>query len=177
MLLIRHGESHFNKHFSRTRQDPGIVDPTLTDEGKRQIESAAERLSDEDRPITRLMSSPYWRALETAEILARALDLPIEIEPLVSERAFFVCDIGSPRSELEERFPAIDFQDLPEVWWRYPDETDGQLLERCHRFRLKAACWSHWPETLIVSHWGFIRGLTGQSVQNATLVRHDPTRA
>ncbi len=177
MLLIRHGESHFNKHFSRTRQDPGIVDPTLTDMGKKQIETAAKRLRHEDHAVARLMSSPYWRALETAEILAEVLGLPIEIEPLVGERAFFVCDIGSPRSELEERFPAVDFQDLPEVWWRYPDETDDQLLERCQRFRLKAALWSDWQETLIVSHWGFIRGLTGQSVQNATLVRHDPTVA
>ena len=29
MLLIRHGQSHFNKHFSVTRQDPGIIDPAI----------------------------------------------------------------------------------------------------------------------------------------------------
>ena len=177
MLLIRHGQSHFNKHYSKTRQDPGIVDPVLTDEGRRQIEAAAERLAEEGERFTRLLSSPYWRALETAEILAEATGLSIEIETLVSERAFFVCDIGSPRSELEARFPKVDFADLPEIWWRYPDETDKQLLARCRSFRLKAAERDDWPHTLVVSPWGFIRGLTGRSVENATLLRHDPTVA
>lgn len=177
MLLIRHGQSLFNKHFSATRVDPGIVDPELTDEGRAQISTAAKRLLAEGPRFTRLLSSPYWRALETAEILADALEMPIEIDTLVSERAFFVCDIGSPRSKLAERFPAVDFGALEEVWWPYPDETDAQLLERCHRFRLKAAEREDWPHTLVVSHWGFIRGLTGESVQNATLVRHDPTIA
>ncbi len=177
MLLIRHGQSLFNKHFSKTRVDPGIVDPELTDEGRTQIRAAAAQLTAEGRSFSRLLSSPYWRALETAEILAEALSLPIEIETLVSERAFFVCDIGSPRSKLEGRFPAIDFADLEEVWWPYPDETDQQLLQRCQQFRVKAAERRDWPDTLVVSHWGFIRGLTGQSVQNATLVRHDPTIA
>ncbi|MEQ8654113.1 MAG: histidine phosphatase family protein [Kiloniellales bacterium] len=177
MLLIRHGQSLFNKHFSATRVDPGIIDPELTDEGREQIVAAARKLRAEGPRFTRLLSSPYWRALETAEILSEALDLPVEIDILVSERAFFVCDIGSPRSKLEARFATVDFGDLEEVWWPYPDETDSQLLQRCHRFRLKAAQREDWPHTLVASHWGFIRGLTGESVQNATLVRHDPTIA
>ncbi len=177
MLLIRHGQSLFNKHFSATRVDPGIIDPELTDTGRNQINAAARELLAEGAQFKRLLSSPYWRALETAEILSSALKLPIEIETLVSERAFFVCDIGSPRSKLQERFPTIDFGTLEEVWWPYPDETDKQLLQRCHQFRLKSADRADWPDTLVVSHWGFIRGLTGQSVQNATLVRHDPTVA
>ncbi len=177
MLLIRHGQSLFNKHFSRTRVDPGIVDPELTDEGRRQIREAARRLVADRPQVTRLISSPYWRALETAEILAEALDLTVEVELLVCERAFFVCDIGSPRSRLAERFPKVDFSHLDEVWWPYPDETDQELLQRCRRFRLQAAGREDWPETLVVSHWGFIRGLTGRSVENATLIRHDPTVA
>jgi len=177
MLLIRHGQSHFNKHFAKTRVDPGIVDPRLTDEGRQQIRTAAERLAAAGQRVTRLLSSPYWRALETAEILAEALDLTTEVEPLVSERAFFVCDIGSPRSELETRFPAVDFRDLAEEWWRYPDESEAELMRRCLDFRNKAVRHPAWPETLVVSHWGFIRGLTDHSVENAALVHHDPTFA
>ncbi|GAB5468572.1 MAG: hypothetical protein Kilf2KO_16020 [Rhodospirillales bacterium] len=177
MLLIRHGQSHFNKHYSKTRIDPGIVDPRLTDEGQSQIAAAAAGLVKEQRRFTRLISSPYWRALETAEILAQALDLTVEVETLVSERAFFVCDVGSPRSELEVRFPAVDFGALAEVWWPYPDESEAELKARCQRFRLKAAGLDDWSDLLIVSHWGFIRGLTGRSVENATLLRHDPTVA
>ena len=32
MILIRHGESEFNVVFNKTRVDPGIPDPALTDE-------------------------------------------------------------------------------------------------------------------------------------------------
>ena len=42
MILVRHGQSHFNLHFSATRVDPGIEDPELTDEGVRQAATAAE---------------------------------------------------------------------------------------------------------------------------------------
>ena len=181
MLLIRHGQSHFNKHFSVTRQDPGIIDPALTVEGRLQIGDTARRLrqqvAERQRGFARILVSPYWRALETAEILAAHLDLPIQVEPLVRERAFFACDIGSPRSELEIRFPQADYGDLPDVWWPHPDETEASLNQRCARFRLAMAGRADWPSTLVVTHWGFIRGLTGRSVENGTLVDFDPTLA
>ena len=177
MLLIRHGQSHFNKHFSVTRQDPGIIDPALTAEGREQIDRAGRRLAAEGRRFERLLASPYWRALETAEIVARHLELPITVEPLVRERAFFACDIGSPRSELAARFPDVDFGDLPEVWWPHPDESERSLAARCTRFRLGLSGDEGWRKTLVVSHWGFIRGLTGRSVENGSLTAYDPTQA
>lgn len=177
MLLLRHGQSHFNKHFSVTRVDPGIPDPTLTDEGRSQIERVAKQLKAEggSERFDRILASPYWRTLETAEILAAALALPVVIEPLVRERAFFVCDIGSPREKLEKRFGGFSFGDLPDVWWPNLDETEEQLGERCDRFHAQVASWSDWPRQLVATHWGFIRGLTGQSVENATLVAFQPS--
>ena len=38
MILVRHGESHFNVHFNVTREDPGIVDPGLTELGVMQAQ-------------------------------------------------------------------------------------------------------------------------------------------
>ena len=175
MLLIRHGQSHFNKHFSVTRQDPGIIDPALTAEGRLQIDRVGRQLAAEGRRFRRLLSSPYWRALETAEIVARHLALPIEVEPLVRERAFFACDIGSPRSELSARFPEVAFGTLPEVWWPHPDETEQSLGARCARFRIAVGADEGWRDTLVVTHWGFIRGLTGRSVENGSLTAFDPT--
>jgi hypothetical protein len=32
-----------------------------------------------------------------------------------------------------------------------------------------------WPQVAIVSHWGFIRELTGEAVANGTILRFDPT--
>lgn len=175
MILLRHGQSHFNLHFSETRIDPGIVDPGLTDEGRRQAADAGRALA--DAGITRLLVSPYRRTLETAAELLPGLggSITLEVEPLVRERAFFVCDVGSPRSMLEEHWPHLDFRDLPEQWWPEEEEPESDLLVRCRAFRARMAARSDWAETLVVSHWAFIKGLTGEAVANGTHLRFDPS--
>ena len=59
MILLRHGQSEFNLHFTATRRDPGIVDPRLTELGHAQAAEAARRLAGER--ITRIITSPYTR--------------------------------------------------------------------------------------------------------------------
>jgi broad specificity phosphatase PhoE len=170
MILIRHGQSHFNVHFGATREDPGIVDPGLTELGVSQTEEAGRSLSGQD--IRRILASPYSRTLETAEIIAGRLDLEVEIEPLVREHAYFTCDVGSPRSQLSTRWPHFDFGDLEETWW--PDrESEAEVLERCRRFRSVMAEVEDWRYVLVVTHWGFIRGLTGREVGNAEILSFD----
>ena len=44
MILIRHGQSEFNVIYGKTRVDPGIRDPKLTELGRRQALAAAKRL-------------------------------------------------------------------------------------------------------------------------------------
>ena len=171
MILLRHGQSHFNVHFSATRQDPGIVDPGLTELGAGQAAAAGEQLAGQD--IRRVLASPYSRTLETAEIVAGQLGLAVSIEPLVRERAYFTCDIGSPRSQLRGRWPAIDFGDLAETWWP-KKETEKELNVRCRQFRGLMSAVENWRHVLVVTHWGFIRGLTGHEVPNAAIVTFDP---
>ncbi len=172
MNLIRHGQSHFNAVFNETRVDPGIVDPGLTGEGERQAEAVAEMLLERD--VRRILASPYSRTLHTAEIIAERLGLPVVIEPLVRERCFFVCDLGSPRSELGVRWPDFEFGALPERWWPEAEETEEELQARCADFRSTMAEAEDWPHVAVVSHWGFIRGLTGREVANGTVLRFDP---
>jgi broad specificity phosphatase PhoE len=114
MLLIRHGQSEFNAAYARTRVDPGIPDPRLTQDGARQARDAAKSLA--AHGITRLIASPYTRALETARIIARELRLAIAVDALVRERAAFHCDIGSPPAELARRFPDLEFGHLDDPW-------------------------------------------------------------
>jgi len=174
MILIRHGESEFNAIFNRTRIDPGIPDPKLTRTGREQARQAAEELKRHDHPIRRLLTSPYTRALETATILAEVLELPVEIEPIVHEHACWICDIGTPISTLAERWPALDFSHMEEIWW--PEaEPHESMHRRCADFRIKAAKLADWRHVGVVSHWGFIRTLTGREVRNAELVPFDPT--
>ena len=72
MILLRHGQSEFNLHFTATRRDPGIRDPRLTPLGHQQAAAAAEALR--GKGITRILASPYTRALQTAAPIARALE-------------------------------------------------------------------------------------------------------
>lgn len=178
MILIRHGQSEFNAIFNRTRIDPGIPDPKLTEEGRRQALAAAAALK--ERGVRQLISSPYTRAIETATIIASALDLPITIDPVVRERYAFSCDIGRPAQELAQAWPTLDFSHLPHSWWHDherhgPEESEGHLHQRGLTFRVQMASRVDWSVVGVVTHWGFIRALTGRTATNAELVPFDPT--
>src|SRR5579864_2903779 len=149
MILVRHGQSEFNVVFSVTRRDPGIRDPRLTPEGRRQAEAAAEALL--GRGILRLIASPYSRALETAEIVARRLDIAISVEPLVGERAAFACDVGTPRDGLRERWPHLALDHLAEEWWPRLEETEAGLSARCAAFRAHMRTQPDWARVAVVS--------------------------
>ncbi|MBW8270331.1 histidine phosphatase family protein [Caldovatus aquaticus] len=173
MILLRHGQSEFNLHFGATRRDPGIRDPALTELGRRQAEAAAAALAGEG--LRRILVSPYTRALQTAEPIARRLDLPVIVIPTVRERYAFTCDIGTPATELARRFPHLDFARLEEVWWPAAEEPAEQVEARAALFRAEMAALPDWRDTLVVSHWGFILCLTGRSVANGEWLRCDPT--
>ena len=51
---------------------------------------------------------------------------------------------------------------------------EDEFAHRCRRFREAVAALEDWPEVLVVTHWGVIRGLTGRSVSNGEWVRFDP---
>lgn len=173
MILIRHGQSAFNVHYAKTRCDPGIVDPPLTEEGRRQAAAVGKALRHE--PVRRVIASPYTRALETAGIIAGALDLPVTVEAVIGERAAFICDIGSRTSELCGRFPEYRFDHLEETWWPALTESDAALAKRAETFRRAMAARDDWHEVAVVSHWAFIRALTGQELGNCQSLRFDPT--
>jgi broad specificity phosphatase PhoE len=173
MILVRHGQSEFNVVFSKTRVDPGIHDPRLTEEGHRQALAAAERLAGQN--LTLILSSPYTRALQTATIIAGELDLPVAIEPMVREHCKFHCDVGTLRSALALAWPELDFGTLPERWWHGAlDETAEEVVQRGRQFRERMAGNEEWGRTAVVTHWGFIRSLTGTEVTNGALLRFDP---
>jgi broad specificity phosphatase PhoE len=173
MILLRHGQSEFNLHFTATKRDPGIVDAPLTDLGHAQARAAADELA--AAGIRRIIASPYTRALQTAAPVALALGLPVTITPLVRERYKFACDIGTPRSGLEQSWPGHDFSAIEEIWWPQTEEHAAQVVHRARHFRAEMAARPDWSDTLVISHWGFILSMTGKSVMNGTWLRCDPT--
>jgi len=74
ILLIRHGENDFLKTHRMPGQLPGIH---LNDIGRAQAEAVAETLK--DQPIKAIYASPLERAVETAEPLACAKRLEIQL--------------------------------------------------------------------------------------------------
>ncbi len=76
LLLIRHGENDFVKTGKLPGRLPGIH---LNEKGRKQAEALGEALR--DVPIRAIYSSPLERALETAEPIAKARNLPILQEP------------------------------------------------------------------------------------------------
>jgi glucosyl-3-phosphoglycerate phosphatase len=172
MFLLRHGQSYFNLHFTPTRIDPGIEDPELTDLGLAQAHAAAEQLA--QVPLTRIIISPYTRALQTAEPILKFHQAPVEIMHEVRERAAFTCDVGSPPELLAARFPHHDFKHLPSPWWSTPVETLEATTLRADNFRTLMATRDDAKTTLLVSHWAFILALTGKSLSNGDILEYDP---
>jgi glucosyl-3-phosphoglycerate phosphatase len=175
MYLLRHGQSYFNLHFSSTRIDPGIEDPELTPLGLEQAVAAAEELA--GKAITRIIVSPYMRALQTAEPVVTIHNVPVSIMHEVRERAAYACDIGSSPKVLAARFPHHEFGHLPAQWWVSGIETLEATVARADAFRAVMAARNDRATTLLVSHWAFILALTGRSIGNGEILEYDPTQA
>ncbi|WP_420402947.1 histidine phosphatase family protein [Nisaea sp.] len=169
MLFVRHGQSEFNVHYGATGIDPGIEDPALTDLGKAQIRHSAAALAGHE--IDHIVSSPYRRALETAHILADTLGREIRIEPLIREHNHFVCDIGRTRSVLQRDWPHLAFDHIDEQWWTEHHEEEHEVFARVDAFLDGNREREDWDRVVCVSHWGFIKRMTGLPVANGTVVK------
>ena len=172
MFLLRHGQSYFNLHFNETRVDPGIEDPELTAFGAEQAAAAAVQLA--DVALTRIIISPYTRALQTAEPILAVHEVPVDIMHEVRERTAFVCDVGSKPAVLANRFPHHEFAHLPQQWWPGDTETLEETIARANAFRSLMAAREDCDTTLVVSHWAFILALTGMSLRNGEILEYDP---
>jgi broad specificity phosphatase PhoE len=82
--LLRHGESVGNAQ-GRVQ---GQADFSLTETGRQQAQALTSRWLSEKVTFNHVISSPLARTRETAEIIASALDLPVELNALWMERDY-----------------------------------------------------------------------------------------
>jgi broad specificity phosphatase PhoE len=75
LILVRHGETHWNKN---GLVQGGDSDIQLNDTGLEQARKLAAFFKNE--PIAAILSSPLQRAIATAEIIASQHQLPVEID-------------------------------------------------------------------------------------------------
>ncbi len=101
VIFARHGESEDNANKLIQNQDS-----PLTEKGEAHAEDIAENL--QGRKISKIISSPTTRALETAKIVGKKLGLPVEI---LSELECGDCGNlkGTPHSDIPKGMIAIQF--------------------------------------------------------------------
>jgi broad specificity phosphatase PhoE len=174
--FVRHGQSEFNAAFERTRpKDPMIFDPRLTDLGRAQ----AAALADPARwaGVELIVTSPLTRAIQTAQLAFAGVAAPIRVEALHRERLEHSGDVGRPRAALAAEFAALDFGDLPEIWWKHDPvrptamdvESEAELASRVAAFRQWLAARPE-RDIAVVGHGTFFNRLTGHVFANCEVL-------
>ena len=151
VLLIRHGQSQGNAE----RRFGGHSPTPLSPLGSRQAEATARALASE--PLSAIYSSDLLRAVETAEPLARAANLPVTRTSAFRERSVGMME-GLTFEEAAEQYPdeyaALLRRDFDHVL--LGGESYRQLLERGAR-ELDLAIERHRGGSIAVfSHTGTI---------------------
>jgi broad specificity phosphatase PhoE len=155
-LLLRHGESISNADLKAVAL-PDEIGDRLSDRGREQARAAAEALKGVG--ITRLLSSPMCRAMETAEPLSEALDLRVTVLPYVHELKG-VAGYGelSPEEQKLRRWSVrmAAHSDDPD---HASDEAESfnQILARVRRLKVELESQPDGERSLIVTHGIFSR--------------------
>ncbi|HKI39566.1 MAG: histidine phosphatase family protein [Mycobacterium sp.] len=122
VLLIRHALPLRSEHGEGS-------DPDLSDEGFAQVQRLPEALA--RFPIARVLSSPQRRAIQTAEPVATARDLAVEIDDRFAEY-----DRDLPLYIPVEQIR----QEMPDEWARLAQgHLPGAVDEDAFRTRVRAA--------------------------------------
>lgn len=144
--FVRHGESEANA----ARRFAGRTDSPLTERGREQAEAVAEVLA--KTPFDRIVSSPLSRCRDTALVIARRHQLPVDLEPDLVE-----IDVGERTgSPFDEVSGLPEWRDDGFVAWPR-GETLDQVLSRAHRVITRIAAESAGQRVLVVGHGGVTR--------------------
>jgi probable phosphoglycerate mutase len=141
VLLVRHGETAWNAE----RRLQGHLDIALNAEGERQAAAVARALAGVH--IDAVVSSDLQRASQTAQAIASAHQLPVQVERGLRERCYGGFE-GLLYTEIEQRFPhefakwqARDVDavlpagaNLGESFRQFYERATGAILSRAARY-------------------------------------------
>src|SRR5438132_190364 len=117
IYFVRHGQSELNIG-NKEQGSEGA----LSDLGKKQAEFVAKRFS--DIPVDLIVSSPYERAKETADIINAHLNKELIFSDLLVERrspSKFV-GVSNDDPEVRQALALMKENRLIDPMWRYTDE-------------------------------------------------------
>lgn len=170
LWLVRHGARLDVAHpeWLKTAERPH--DTPLAPDGLIQADEVGRRLRSEG--IHHLFVSPFLRALETADRIANALDLPMRVEHGLCEayypQWFPINPTFMPREEMVKRFPRVDQAYVSAVTPAYPEDKEG-LKSRTARV-VQELTRRYEGNLLLVSHGGAISSLCASLVANGNSV-------
>lgn len=125
IYFVRHGQSDHNVK-GVSNSDPHDQS-NLTDKGKEQAQTLASKLK--EYPVTKVYSSPFQRAEQTATIIAKELELNVEFDERIRE-------VGQPHNrpfkevhdEVVNSGNVLKFKSTPE------NESYGEVAKRLQDF-------------------------------------------
>ena len=104
-------------------------DPGLSPDGLEQAEQLAERLK--DIPVDTIFASPYLRTVQTAQIIAEALDKRVFLEPGLGEKLSETYFSGEPEilslERLAEDFPNVELGHEPLLKPVFPEDDKANV--------------------------------------------------
>ncbi|MBW2967846.1 histidine phosphatase family protein [Candidatus Woesearchaeota archaeon] len=100
IFLIRHGETTGDIE----DRYGGDYDDHLTEKGRQQTQELTKKLR--DKGIEKIFHSPRIRAAETATIVGKVLDVPLEVVQDIRERNAYGVLTGLTKAEALEKYPA-----------------------------------------------------------------------
>jgi ribonuclease H / adenosylcobalamin/alpha-ribazole phosphatase len=124
LLMLRHGQTEH----SAQRRYSGHGDLPLTELGERQAAAAAARLSTMDG-VAAVVSSPMLRARQTAQPVADALGVPLNVHDGLIETDFGAWE-GLTFAEARERDPDLHTRWITDTSVTAPE---GESMDAVHR--------------------------------------------
>lgn len=172
IYFIRHGQSAQNAEHVRQGSKGG-----LSDKGKEQARFVADRFK--NIPVDIILTSPYDRTYETAEIINSSLNKPLEKCDLLMERRNPSEIIGQDADSLEVK-KVIDQIDRSyhHSDFRYSDEENFQDLKNRAKNLLSFLSKRKEEKIMCVSHRIFLKMVasyieTGESLTSENFVKLD----
>ena len=126
LYIVRHGESRMNAMDLHQSEDV-----ELSEHGLKQAEAVARRFL--NIPIDIIISSSFTRARQTAEIINKNLNKPVEYSRLFSEMKNPSAIVGKPRTGPEAKsIMELRWANVHNPDWKHSDE------ENFYEFRSRA---------------------------------------
>ncbi|MEK7155423.1 MAG: class I tRNA ligase family protein, partial [Patescibacteria group bacterium] len=171
-FVMRHGEADTNVQ-EVLNSDPN-AEVHLTEKGKKDVEASAKKFADEEFDL--IVSSPFKRTHESAEIVAKTLGIPKE--DIVLDKRFGEVDLGPNNgislADWRRKFPVTIERFHTSPWG---GENDTEVKQRMMAGLLDLEKNHTGKKILIISHgtpiWLLVAGTKGLSKEEALAIYGD----